>query len=307
MDNEVKCKARCPKCGVLATGTPQFFKRERLCPECGQNVYFIFKICITGFPDHRKYALREAAKTAGFTVAAGMSKSLSALVIGGAPGWAKLEFATSHGIPVIPEAEFFRMLTERGATTPPRVDHTPYRRRIAFDGDTHGPTLIAIDFETANKSHNSACSVGLARIDGSCVSEVLYTLLRPPHEDFDYHNTRVHGLSWAGVKDSPTFAEWWPNFHEFISGASGFVAHNSSFDSSVLLACCEFYDISAPSLPFYCTCSASKTVLPELENHRLDTVCESLSITLNHHHAGDDALACARVWLKLEEMGFGAC
>ncbi len=37
-------------------------------------------------------------------------------------------------------------------------------------------------------------------------------------------------------------------------------------------------------------------LFPELPNHRLNTVCENLNITLNNHHdALEDSRACAEI------------
>ena len=39
----------------------------------------------------------------------------------------------------------------------------------------------------------------------------------------------------------------------------------------------------------------SQKVLPELKNHKLDTICDALGIELDHHNALSDAKACANI------------
>lgn len=47
-----------------------------------------------------------------------------------------------------------------------------------------------------------------------------------------------------------------------------------------------------------CTVRTSKTLFPEFENHKLNTVSKKLGISLdNHHNALDDSLACANILL----------
>ena len=38
---------------------------------------------------------------------------------------------------------------------------------------------------------------------------------------------------------------------------------------------------------------------PELESHRLNRLCAALGITFSHHHANDDAFACASAVLRI--------
>ena len=55
-----------------------------------------------------------------------------------------------------------------------------------------------------------------------------------------------------------------------------------------------------PDYDFYCTCIASRRRMPQLPNHKLDTVAAALGYPLtNHHHALADAEACAWIALHL--------
>ena len=47
----------------------------------------------------------------------------------------------------------------------------------------------------------------------------------------------------------------------------------------------------------------SRRLLPGLPNHRLDTLCASLGIGLDHHRAGSDSEACGRILLHHLETG----
>ncbi|MBI3268959.1 MAG: hypothetical protein HYZ53_08050 [Planctomycetes bacterium] len=95
-------------------------------------------------------------------------------------------------------------------------------------------TFVALDFETANVYRNSACAVGMVRVERGRVRRRFYRLLRPPFRRFDF--TYVHGIDWAKVEDQPTFLEAWPEMEAFLSGARFIAAHNAPFDRSVLLS-----------------------------------------------------------------------
>ena len=65
---------------------------------------------------------------------------------------------------------------------------------------------ITIDFETANSSLTSACSVGLVGAkNGKKVFEKYYLI--NPEEDFLSYNTLIHGITYEDVKNEKTFPE----------------------------------------------------------------------------------------------------
>ncbi len=159
--------------------------------------------------------------------------------------------------------------------------------------------FVAIDFETANTSADSACSVGVVKVvDGEIVAKAVH-FIRPPTRQFLF--THIHGLTWSDVAKADNFAALWPKIEGFIDGAAHFVAHNASFDRGVLNACCRSYGIEAPSLPFQCTVQIARRVW-NIRPTRLSNVCERLGIALNHHEALSDAMACAQIFIAAEKQ-----
>ena len=112
-------------------------------------------------------------------------------------------------------------------------------------------SFVAIDFETANHSKDSACAVGLATVRRGRIEAALSFLIRPPSSHFVF--TGIHGLGWEDVRDAPTFGELWPTLRDWIDNAEFIAAHNAPFDNSILHACCATYGIRAPGVPFTCT------------------------------------------------------
>jgi DNA polymerase-3 subunit epsilon len=77
------------------------------------------------------------------------------------------------------------------------------------------------------------------------------------------------------------------------------VAHNKPFDEGCLKAVFRVYQMDYPDYEFYDTLCVSRRVLPNLENHQLQTVAAACGYMLeDHHHALADAEACA--WIARE-------
>lgn len=161
-------------------------------------------------------------------------------------------------------------------------------------------TFVALDFETADHGRDSACSVALVKVEGERIVNRLSRLIRPPRRYFAF--THIHGLTWAHVKDSPTFGEIWPEIEVFVKGAEFLAAHNAPFDRSVLEACCQATGVASPGLPFICTMRLARRTWG-LRPTKLPDVCAYLGIPLRHHDAESDAEACARIMLRALKDG----
>lgn len=162
-------------------------------------------------------------------------------------------------------------------------------------------TFVAIDFETATRRLDSACSVGLAACcEGQVVLSRSY-VIRPPHRRFTF--TRLHGIAWGDVRHAPTFEELWPMLRGWIDGAEFIAAHNAMFDRGVLLACCQRYGLRLPRRAFTCTVELARSRW-RFHPTNLSEVCRRLRIPLRHHDARSDAVACARIVLAAESGGW---
>lgn len=163
--------------------------------------------------------------------------------------------------------------------------------------------FVALDFETANQGRDSACSIGLVRVKDCEIVEKVVHLIRPPSREFMF--TYIHGLAWSDVAGAPDFGALWPKIEPIFAGADFVAAHNASFDSGVLNACCKRYSLTAPALSFRCSMQlARKTwgIYPT----KLSDVCRNLKIDLNHHEALSDALACAEIFLAAHKKSLPA-
>lgn len=172
-----------------------------------------------------------------------------------------------------------------------------------MDARSEHPSYVAIDFETANESRDSACAIGVAVMENGRVAHSFQRLIRPPTDYFSEWNFRVHGIHWKDVASEPEFPDVWADVQECIGRASYFVAHNAGFDQDVLAACCDSYGLASPDTDFICTIEAASSIW-DLDCYKLPRVCEFLRIPLSHHNAQSDAAASASILIKALEHGF---
>jgi len=162
--------------------------------------------------------------------------------------------------------------------------------------------FVAIDFETADYGPDSACAVGLVRVEGGRIVAREHRLIRPPRSEFVF--TDLHGISWDHVRGEPTFGEVWPSLAWVLEGTRFLAAHNAPFDRSVLHACCDAAGLGWPGLPFVCTVQVAREVWG-IYPTKLPLVCRQLGIPLRHHDAISDAEACARILIEAQRAGGG--
>ena len=155
--------------------------------------------------------------------------------------------------------------------------------------------FVAIDFETANKTSNSACSLAAVTVEDGQIVKKAYSLIKPPFMKFDDACIAIHHIQPEEVLEKPTFDELWPAIYENHLKDKVVIAHNAKFDMDVLRATLTHYDLNWPNFLYGCTVKLSRKVWPDLMNHKLNTMGLFLGVDFNHHHALDDALTCAKV------------
>ena len=150
---------------------------------------------------------------------------------------------------------------------------------------------VAIDFETAYWGPANACSLGIVTSNGRTITSEWYHLIHPFYMKFDADCQKVHGIMAEDVEDAPTFQDI---FEEICSRLEGQIvfAHNARFDMSVLASSIATYDLPDLHFTYADTVPLSVKLWPDMENHKLNTVAETLGFDFHHHHALDDARAC---------------
>jgi DNA polymerase-3 subunit epsilon len=160
-------------------------------------------------------------------------------------------------------------------------------------------TFTAIDFETATGARSSACAVGIVTVENGTVTEEFYSLIQPPGNAYFGMNIAVHGIRPQDTANAPTFRDLYPEIQTRLHGRK-IVAHNESFDRSVLRRTMEHYELDYTELQlaerWECTMRIykAKGFIP----YKLNACCERLGITLKHHEALSDAIGCAHLYLR---------
>jgi DNA polymerase-3 subunit epsilon len=166
--------------------------------------------------------------------------------------------------------------------------------------------FIAIDFETAKYSRESACSVGLVKFQRGKIADRFYSLIRPPVLYIRPDFTEIHGLTVEDVRDAPRFADVWRNGILPFIGELPLAAHNAPFDMNVLQAALAWYELPLPQLSYFCTLALARKTWPELESHALTSLGESFGITYAAHNALADAETCGNIaCMAAEKYGSG--
>lgn len=152
--------------------------------------------------------------------------------------------------------------------------------------------FVAVDVETANSARHSICQIGLAAFSaGTPVWQ--WSSLVNPEEPFEHTNITIHGIRSQHVQTAPTFPALLEGIRASI--ANQILACHSRFDFDALNAVAEKYGLAMPESSWVDTCSIARLAWPDLENHKLNTLCAHLGIRLKHHDAASDASACGEV------------
>jgi len=157
-------------------------------------------------------------------------------------------------------------------------------------------TWIALDFETATPDRASVCALGVAVVQDGAVVRTDSWLIRPPANRYSERTIAIHGITPLDTANAPSFGEIYQDLLPYLQDRH-LIAHSASFDISVLRACLAAYRMPAPELRYICSCTMARRAFPALPNHRLPTVCGHCGISLRHHDAVSDALACANIAL----------
>ena len=156
--------------------------------------------------------------------------------------------------------------------------------------------FTAIDFETANPSSASACSVGLVKVRDGRVVDRVHWYIRPPfpHNDFSEWNIRIHGITPEMVADAPGWADHLPALREF-AGTDVLVAHNAGFDMAVIVKTSEAFGLAVPDYRSLCSLQVARKTY-HLESYRLPVAAMAAGFEdFSHHDALADAEACAAI------------
>lgn len=166
-----------------------------------------------------------------------------------------------------------------------------------------GPSFVALDFECANGSHASICSIGVVRVTDGVIEQPRHWFVRP-HRDYRYlagMNRQITGLDPRDIARAKGFDYWGPHLARNI-GNSVLVGHNIKADLSMFEQSWHSHRLGpSPAFRFLDTAPLARLHRPGLERYKLNVVYEAVmgKPMANHHRSDADAVAAAEVALVL--------
>ncbi|MEA5073417.1 MAG: exonuclease domain-containing protein [Eubacterium aggregans] len=164
--------------------------------------------------------------------------------------------------------------------------------------------FVTIDFETANRNLNSACSVGITAVTGCQIVKKESLFIKPPSDIFDPINIEIHGITYDDVINAPIFPDVWNSYLlDYFCNTNYIIAHNAQFDMSVLKNCFDEYDIFFRDFLYIDNMNIVKECSHNvLSQSSLSNACNFFDVPLcNHHNALCDAQAISDILLKIIE------
>ncbi|MFG6148878.1 PolC-type DNA polymerase III [Halobacillus sp. B23F22_1] len=152
------------------------------------------------------------------------------------------------------------------------------------DRDLASDVYVVFDVETTGLSAVYDKIIELAAVkikDGEIIDR--FESFANPHQPLSQTTTDLTGITDDHVKDAPEIEEVLKDFYQWMDNDI-LVAHNASFDMGFLNAGFQRIDIGKAVNPVIDTLELARFLVPELKNHRLNTLCKHFDIELTQHH-----------------------
>lgn len=164
-------------------------------------------------------------------------------------------------------------------------------------------TYVVFDVETTGLSPVYDTIIELAGVKMR-QGEIIDTFesFSNPHQKLSDKIIEITSITDDMLVDAPEVGDVLKDFHEWV-GDSVLVAHNATFDISFLNQGYEKIGYEKVSVPVIDTLELARFLLPELGNHRLNSLCKRFNVELTQHHrAVYDAEATGYLFWKLLEQ-----
>ncbi len=164
-----------------------------------------------------------------------------------------------------------------------------------------GGDAVAFDIETTGLSaqNDRITEIGAVRIRDGKILNSFDTFVNPGMP-IPPSITQLTGITDDMVKDAPDELSALQAFFEFVgTGEQGtmlLIAHNADFDTGFIRAASDRQGLRFEN-PYLDTLALGRFLLPDLKNHKLDTIADHYGLgDFHHHRACDDAEMLARIF-----------
>ncbi|WP_226578848.1 PolC-type DNA polymerase III [Halobacillus litoralis] len=152
------------------------------------------------------------------------------------------------------------------------------------DRDLEEAVYVVFDVETTGLSavYDKIIELAAVKVQGGEIIDRFESFANP-HQPLSQTTIDLTGITDDMVKDAPEIEEVLKDFHQW-TGEDILVAHNASFDMGFLNAGYQSIDLGKSTNPVIDTLELARFLVPELKNHRLNTLCKKFDIELTQHH-----------------------
>ncbi|MBR5542957.1 MAG: PolC-type DNA polymerase III [Oscillospiraceae bacterium] len=167
----------------------------------------------------------------------------------------------------------------------------------SFDGE-----FVCFDIETTGLYKNTCkiIEIAAAVLKNGEVCDKFQTYVNP-NCAIPEKITELTGITNATVANAPEIGAALRDFLNFVDGRP-FVAHNAEFDIGFIQQACAELSIEY-DFNYIDTLELSRKLLPDIKNHKLDTVARALKLPkFEHHRALDDSVTDALILRELFAM-----
>jgi DNA polymerase III subunit epsilon len=163
---------------------------------------------------------------------------------------------------------------------------------------------VAFDFETTGlrAETDRVVEIGAVRFEAGGRELARFESLVNPERPMSPGAQAVHGISDLDLVGAPTAREILPGFLDFLGDPveTTLLAHNASFDARFLGSELARLGRKPPGHAVNDTLALARARLPDLRNHRLDTLTRVLNLDNGGmHRALADSLRVKGLWLAL--------
>ncbi len=168
-------------------------------------------------------------------------------------------------------------------------------------GSMNGEAVV-FDIETTGLSVQNCriTEIGAVKIRDGRVLDVFNTFV-DPEGPIPEEIIKLTGITDEMVKGAPDEATALRAFFDFVGkredgGEVLLIAHNADFDTGFIRAAAARRQMAFEN-PYLDTLALARFLLPDLKNHKLDTVAGHYNLgDFNHHRASDDAAMLAEIY-----------
>lgn len=168
------------------------------------------------------------------------------------------------------------------------------------DIELEDASYVVFDVETTGLSavYDTIIELAAVRVqEGEIVDR--FESFANPHHPLSETTINLTGITDDMLKDAPEVEDMLKDFAEWMGG-DVLVAHNATFDIGFINQGFEKIGLEKVENPIIDTLELARFLLPQLKNHRLNTLCKHFNIELTQHHrAIYDAEATGHLIWKL--------